>query len=142
MNGTTLRRPTRLAATTRFVVILVAILTLAASLVSIDALSRRIQLVSHTNVKLGTEPDKVALSWHTQSRVSGSPPVTSPAPLPPARRCSHALQYFGVNLNGAEFGTARPGVYGTDYIYPTHAEIDYFASKGMNILRLPFWIER
>ena len=32
---------------------------------------------------------------------------------------------LGVNLAGAEFGTNVPGVFGTDYIYPTHAEIDY-----------------
>ena len=35
-----------------------------------------------------------------------------------------------------------PGVFGTDYIYPTHAEIDYYASKGLDVIRLPFLWER
>src|SRR5437763_16490513 len=35
-----------------------------------------------------------------------------------------------------------PGVYGTDYTYPTHAEIDYSASKGLSVIRLPFLWER
>src|SRR4051794_39172885 len=48
----------------------------------------------------------------------------------------------GVNLAGAEFGTKVPGVYGTDYTYPTHAEIDYYASKGMGVIRMPFLWER
>src|ERR1700736_1698073 len=39
----------------------------------------------------------------------------------------------GVNLAGADFGPVdrRPGVYGQDYFYPTHAEVDYFVGKGM-----------
>jgi endoglucanase len=35
-----------------------------------------------------------------------------------------------------------PGRYGLDYIYPTQAEINYFAGKGMNAFRLPFRWER
>ena len=60
---------------------------------------------------------------------------------------------LGVNLAGAEFGNGDaqnghedpntvPGVYGRDYTYPTHAEIDYYASKGLEIIRLPFLWER
>jgi endoglucanase len=49
---------------------------------------------------------------------------------------------LGVNLAGAEFGSNVPGVFGTDYTYPTHAEIDYYASKGMSVIRLPFLWER
>ena len=50
---------------------------------------------------------------------------------------------LGVNLAGAEFGSNNvPGVFGTDYTYPTHAEIDYYASKGMGVIRLPFLWER
>ena len=46
----------------------------------------------------------------------------------------------GVNLAGADFGPPdrRPGVFGVDYAYPTHAEVDYFVGKGMNVFRLPF----
>jgi endoglucanase len=49
---------------------------------------------------------------------------------------------LGVNLAGAEFGSKVPGVFGTDYTYRTHAEIDYYASKGMSVIRLPFLWER
>ena len=50
---------------------------------------------------------------------------------------------LGVNLAEAEFGSENvPGVFGTDYTYPTHAEIDYYASKGMGVIRLPFLWER
>ena len=49
---------------------------------------------------------------------------------------------LGVNLSGAEFGSNVPGVFGTDYTYPTHAEIDYYASKGLGVIRLPFLWER
>lgn len=53
------------------------------------------------------------------------------------------VQYTGVNLAGADFGTDDlPGTYNTHYTYPTPAEVDYFVSKGMNIFRLPFRWER
>jgi endoglucanase len=51
---------------------------------------------------------------------------------------------LGVNLAGGEFGTPDhvPGIFGTDYIYPSHTEIDYYAAKGMSVIRLPFLWER
>ena len=50
---------------------------------------------------------------------------------------------LGVNLAGAEFGSQNdPGVYGRDYIYPSHSEIDYYANAGMSVIRLPFLWER
>ena len=54
---------------------------------------------------------------------------------------TNSLSLVGVNLAGGEFG---PGgtTYGSDYEYPTHAEIDYEASKGMNVIRMPFLWER
>ncbi|WP_446916490.1 cellulase family glycosylhydrolase, partial [Klebsiella pneumoniae] len=48
---------------------------------------------------------------------------------------------IGVNLAGAEFGSLG-GPLNTDYTYPTSAEIDYYASKGMGVIRLPFKWER
>ena len=46
---------------------------------------------------------------------------------------------MGVNL---AWGGVRPpacsGSLGTDYTYPTHTEIDYYASKGLDVIRLPF----
>jgi endoglucanase len=59
---------------------------------------------------------------------------------------SHAmaqLDFTGVNLTGAEYGQGiYPGEPGTNYIYPTDAEVDYFMSKGMNTFRVPFSWER
>lgn len=53
------------------------------------------------------------------------------------------VQYAGVNIAGAEFTSNKlPGKYGYDYIYPESATIDYFASKGMNIIRIPTQWER
>ncbi|TYR37752.1 glycoside hydrolase family 5 protein [Sphingobacterium phlebotomi] len=50
---------------------------------------------------------------------------------------------FGVNLAGAEFAHDQiPGIYGKNYIYPTTEEIDYFKSKGLTLLRVPFLWER
>src|SRR5262245_30687839 len=49
---------------------------------------------------------------------------------------------LGVNLSGAEWGSPLPGAYNIDYTYPTHAEIDYYAAKGMSVIRLPFQWER
>lgn len=49
--------------------------------------------------------------------------------------------YFGVNLAGGEFGKT-PGTYNVDYTYPTMQELDYFKSKGLKLIRLPFKWER
>ncbi|MBF0282476.1 MAG: cellulase family glycosylhydrolase, partial [Zetaproteobacteria bacterium] len=52
-------------------------------------------------------------------------------------------QPIGINLSGAEFTPlAIPGVYGTDFIYPDAAELDYYHSKGFNTIRLPILWER
>ncbi len=56
--------------------------------------------------------------------------------------CRADIQYAGVNLSGAEFGSQVPGTFGTDYTYPTSGEVDYYKSKGMNFIRLPFRWER
>ena len=49
----------------------------------------------------------------------------------------------GVNIAGADFGQRHlPGVFGRDYFYPKRSSIDYFVTKGMNIIRLPVLWER
>lgn len=54
-----------------------------------------------------------------------------------------ALQYAGVNLAGAEFKSSKkPGTLFKDYTYPSEKDFDYFASKGMNVVRVPFLWER
>lgn len=48
----------------------------------------------------------------------------------------------GINLGGAEFGGAIPGVEGVHYGWPTVEELDYWQSKGIRLIRLPFKWER
>lgn len=52
------------------------------------------------------------------------------------------LRLTGVNLAGAEFGSAIPGRHGVDYIYPRASDVEYFRARGMNVIRLPFRWER
>ena len=47
---------------------------------------------------------------------------------------------FGVVLSGGDFTPG--GAYPDNYGYPPNASIDYYASKGMGIVRLPFLWER
>lgn len=49
--------------------------------------------------------------------------------------------YFGLNLAAGEFGKI-PGVYNKDYTYPTTGELDYYNSRGLKLIRLPFKWER
>jgi endoglucanase len=54
-----------------------------------------------------------------------------------------SVQYTGVNIAGGDFSADKlPGTYGTDYIYPDPDTIEYFAKKGMNIIRVPVLWER
>jgi endoglucanase len=53
------------------------------------------------------------------------------------------LLYPGVNLAGAEFNPKRiPGRPGADYLYPAPEDLDYFVSRGLSTIRLPFRWER
>jgi endoglucanase len=75
--------------------------------------------------------------------VSETPRVLTPQPTASPKAAIVAAippLLTGVNLAGADFGRVDrlPGVYGVDYFYPTHAEVDYFLSKGMTVFRLPF----
>ena len=73
-------------------------------------------------------------------------PEPEPEPAPPGPTTPTAppipMPYRGVNLAGAEFGTARPGTEDRDYKWPTTSEVDYFVSKGMNTFRIGFMWER
>lgn len=63
--------------------------------------------------------------------------VTSDA----APRVPAEAAQIGVNLSGAEFGHV-PGKFGHDYAYPGAESFDYFKSKGLTVIRLPFKWER
>lgn len=50
---------------------------------------------------------------------------------------------YGITLCGAEFGeNSLPGQIGKHYTYPTVEEIEYFASKGVDLIQLPVKWER
>ncbi len=50
---------------------------------------------------------------------------------------------WGVNLAGGEFtSSAIPGTHGTHYTYPGVANFDYYKSRGIELIRLPFKWER
>ncbi len=58
---------------------------------------------------------------------------------------AEAARPFGVNLAGAEFFHKKMdgvGRFNIDYHYPTTDELDYWASKNMMLIRLPFKWER
>lgn len=63
--------------------------------------------------------------------------ATTTQPPPPI-----LLRRRGVNLSGGEFGSRVPGTYGVDYKYPSREDVDYFATRGMNHLRVLFRHER
>jgi endoglucanase len=77
-------------------------------------------------------------------------PPPSPPPAPPSAPSApdpspgsgKADLLLGVNLAGGEFGNAKPGKYGVDYIFPSPSDIDYYAGKGIEVLRIPFLWER
>lgn len=51
--------------------------------------------------------------------------------------------WFGINLSGAEFGEKIiPGAYGKEYIWYDRGAIDQLLSKGMNMFRVNFLMER
>lgn len=70
-------------------------------------------------------------------------PLLASTPASAAENTRDAIQLSGVNIAGAEFnGRKVPGIPDHDYFYPGKTTIDYFASKGMNAIRLPFLWER
>ncbi|HNM50454.1 MAG TPA: hypothetical protein PKN86_12145, partial [Candidatus Obscuribacter sp.] len=63
--------------------------------------------------------------------------------LPPAIAGNGGMGLQGVNISGGEFnGQMVPGVYNTNYVYPSVSELDYFRSKGLTCVRVPFSWER
>jgi endoglucanase len=49
----------------------------------------------------------------------------------------------GINLSSGELNPEHnPAVYGKDYIYPPLQELDYYATKGFAVVRLPYRWER
>ncbi|HVU32944.1 MAG TPA: cellulase family glycosylhydrolase [Opitutaceae bacterium] len=59
---------------------------------------------------------------------------------PSARADSPTM--VGCNLSGGEFGSAMPGVLGTDYFYPAAKYYDWCKGQGLTLARVPFRWER
>ena len=61
-----------------------------------------------------------------------------------SQKTNNELLPFGVNLAGAEFGHGSPipGIIDVHYFYPTVQDFDYWKSKGLTLLRVPFKWER
>jgi endoglucanase len=55
---------------------------------------------------------------------------------------SGGMNFIGVNISGGEYGPTGSGTLGTDYICPSQDEINYYASKGMTVIRMPSQLER
>lgn len=57
--------------------------------------------------------------------------------------CLAPQQLRGVNLSGAEFNSkVLPGLVNKNYVYPSHNDLVYFKTSGMNVIRLPIRWER
>lgn len=86
---------------------------------------------STTTTGSGHPTSTTTSTTSTSTTTSGTHGATSSTPT--------VMTYKGVNLSGAEYNNSNPQArMGWDYIYPTTAEIDYYASKGFTAIRLPF----
>ncbi len=60
-----------------------------------------------------------------------------------AATCDQNAVLKGANIAGAEFNADQlPGILFKNYVYPNNVELDYFASFGVTVIRLPFLWER
>ena len=78
---------------------------------------------------------------------ASEPPASEPPTIPApgedsAPYAKPGVPFRGINLAGAEFGSALPGSFGKDYTFPTRTEVDYYMGKGMNTFRVGFKWER
>lgn len=90
-------------------------------------------------VETTPEPAPTAEAPTEETPSATTPPVTvAPEPATPAPAPTPAAPSFsvGININGAEYIGPAGEKTGIDF-FPTHGEIDYFAAKGMDNIRLP-----
>lgn len=86
--------------------------------------------------------DEIAQGAVIEYELTDNPNEWTPTEFGSTRQERHP---FGVNLAGAEFYHKKmdgAGRFNIDYHYPTPRELDYWASKGMKLIRLPFKWER
>lgn len=85
----------------------------------------------------------ILLTWYCHGGKNQQWTFTSDAAPTPAVQAPSRPMMKGVNLAGAEFGERTlPGTFNKEYTYPSQQEVNYFKSKGMNTIRLPFLWER
>lgn len=92
-----------------------------------------------------TASDVLATDWDVSAPVAGQPAPATPAPIPTPVQLvpvTPKITYVGVNIAGGEFSPDNTGPAGTAYILPTTGQIDYWASKGLKTIRLPFLSRR
>jgi endoglucanase len=75
----------------------------------------------------------------TATTTSVTASAVTPNTTPPT---TSGVALLGVNLSGAEYGDPVTGKVNYDYTYPTNSEIDYFASLGLNVMRIPILWQR
>jgi Ca2+-binding RTX toxin-like protein len=81
--------------------------------------------------------------WWTQAALYSNGALvfdTTPPPMDP----TPGLDLVGISFSGGE-STNPPSPddeLGTHYFYPTHAELDYYIEKGLNVFRLAFLWDR
>lgn len=51
---------------------------------------------------------------------------------------SGGMNHIGLDIPGGEYGSTGSGTLGTDYVYPSQDEINYYASQGMTVIRCRF----
>lgn len=86
--------------------------------------------------------DEIAAGALLEFELSENPAGLVPTEWNATRR---SAPMFGVNLAGAEFYHKKmegQGRFNVDYHYPDTVELDYWASKGLKLIRLPFKWER
>ncbi|KAJ5783281.1 hypothetical protein N7457_005055 [Penicillium paradoxum] len=75
--------------------------------------------------------------------IAGITSLVLAAPGQSLSKRGSSFVWFGTNEAGAEFGSGNmPGVLGTDYIWPSTSTIQTLQSRGMNLFRIPFAMER
>lgn len=95
---------------------------------------------------MGASSETVAIAAPAPSVAPSSTVVSDDAAATVTSAATAATAVYpmlrGINIAGGEFGSNAPGRMNTDYIYPTKAEIDYYANLGFKIIRVPFKWER
>ena len=104
----------------------------------IESVSLNGKLLDRTWIRHAEIAEGATIVYH----LTDKPGQWSISPFEASRR---EPQPFGVNLAGAEFFHKKMegvGRFNKDYHYPTTDELDYWKSKGLTLIRLPFKWER